>query len=407
MADLYGTLQQQQTQPQRRLNPSGQNLFGEQPSQPPAPASPDAPQRVTATPLQASPQQPSPQPPAPPAPALTPAPQMDPGQAAAAGLGWVPRDHPLYGTPGYVGSTPQSGGGATGGPAPAVPGVPGNVAPELKNPTQAPPPTTQATPAPQVGLGSTVDAPQGQPQNPQQQMQGMLRSSIMGLLNTNPNAVSMTDADIAPQSQAFRAAAERSEAKRRAETVHQAQRGGWGSSGGLDQRLDALSQQTGQAVGAHDAALLGQQQGARRQQLQQAIAAASQLGLADEANNLSRQLANLDASVQTRGQDIGVAQIGAQRDLANLDASTRIYLGDLSAQMQREGVSAQERMARLDAELRRHGIDTQGRLGELDAALRGQLGNRQIDLGYDQLGVNVGEIQARMNRDAVMAGLGG
>ncbi len=92
-----------------------------------------------------------------------------------------------------------------------------------------------------------------------------------------------------------------------------------------------------------------------------------------------------------------------QRDLGNLDASTRIYLGDLNAQMQREGYSTQERMARMDAELKRAGIDLQGRLGDLDAALR----NRQIDLGYDQLGVQVGTTQAQLNRDAVLAGLEG
>lgn len=326
---------------------------------------------------------------------------------------------------------PQAGQPAAGQPPAAaapLPGTPGTPAPALKNPQPAPTPSLQPSPAPAIGLGNTVDSPQpaagqrvtggglmaagpGQspaPQpNPQQQMQGMLRDSIMNLLGTNVTSASVTDADIAPQSRAFAAGAERAQAARRAEVVHAAQRGGWGNSGGLDQRLDALSQQTGQAIGANDAALIGQKLETRRQQLQTAIQAASSLGLADEANNLQRQLANLNAQVQTRGQDIGFAQIGAQRDLANLDAATRVYLGDLSAQMQREGYSTQERLAALDAELRRHGIDTQGRLGELDAALRAQLGNRQIDLGYDQLGVQVGDIQARMNRDAVLAGLGG
>lgn len=60
--------------------------------------------------------------PAPPPQGGTPAPQQDmtPAQAAAAGLGWVPRDHPLYGTPGFVGSTP-----AGGGAPPAPGGAPG------------------------------------------------------------------------------------------------------------------------------------------------------------------------------------------------------------------------------------------------------------------------------------------
>lgn len=342
---------------------------------------------------------------------------LTPADAAKQGLGWVDKNHPMYGKAGYVGSTPGSGG--TGQDPSATPGVPGAVSPGLKNPAPAPQTQMQPSPAPQVGLGNTLDgsasgsrvtapglqaagqSPSAQ-QTPQQQMQAQLRTSIMGLLGTNVNQASTTDADIAPQSQAFRAAAERSQAARRAETVHQAQRGGWADSGGLDQRLDALSQQTGQAIGANDAALIGQKLDARRAQLNSAIQAASQLGMADEANNLSRQLANLDASIQTRGQDITREQTSLQRDLGNLDASTRIYLGDLNAQMQREGYSAQERMAAMDAQLRRYGIDMQGRLGDLDAALR----NRQIDLGYDQLGVNVGEIQARLNREALLAGMG-
>lgn len=320
----------------------------------------------------------------------------------------------------------------------ATPGVPGNVATGLKNPSPAPQPTLQPSPSPQIGLGNTNDvmpSPQrvtgdplqaatpsmpgvsgtggapsggniaGQPaqQTPQQQMQGMLRSSIMGLLNTNVNSASVQDADLAPQSQAFAAAQQQAEAKLRAQAVHQAQRGGYGTSGGLDQRLDALTQQTGQAIGAHDAALIGQKLDTRRQQLNMALSQAQQLGMADEANNLQRQLANLDASVQTRGQDINARGQDLQSNLANLDASTRIYLGDLNAQMQQAGISAQERAAAMDAELRRYGIDMQGRLGDLDAALR----NRGLDLEYDRLGVNVAGMQQQMNRDAVLAGLGG
>lgn len=318
-------------------------------------------------------------------------------------------------------------GALPGSPAPATPGVPGAVDPALKNPSPAPATPLQPSPAPQIGLGNTVDAPPsggstritgpgllaagttpGQPaapaqQTPAQQMQAQLRTSIMGLLGTNVNQASVTDADIAPQSQAFAAAQDRYGAARRAEAVQAASRGGYANSGGIDQRLDALKQNTAQAVGANDAALVGQKLEQRRQQLNTALGLAQQMGLADEANNLQRQLANLNASIETRGQDITREQTGLQRELGNLDASTRIYLGDLNAQMQREGISAQERAARMDAELRRYGIDMQGRLGDLDAALR----NRQIDLGYDQLGVDVGQIQAQMNREAVLAGLGG
>ena len=317
------------------------------------------------------------------------------------------------------------GASPTGG---STPGMPGNVDPGLKNPSPAPAPSLQPSPAPQIGLGNTVDAqrpqvytggglqrvqgdplqaagqqPAPQQQTPQQEMQAQVRTSIMGLLNQNTNAASVTDADIAPQSQAFAAAANRQQAARRAELAQQASREGWANSGGFDQRLDALSQQTGQAIGQNDANLIGQKIEGRKQQLMTALAQAQQLGMADEANNLSRQLANLQAQVDTRGQDVTREQTGLQRDLGNLDASVRVYLGDLNAQMQREGLSSQERLQRMQNELSKYGIDMQGRLGDLDAALR----NRQIDLGYDQLGVDVASRQAELNRQALLAGMGG
>jgi hypothetical protein len=316
---------------------------------------------------------------------------------------------------------------APGAPAPsplATPGVPGAVAPALKNPAPAPATQMQPSPAPQIGDGGGQPVTGGglqrtqaaglQPAgaqapapNPQAEMQGMLRTSIMGMLGQNVNAASVTDADLAPQSQAFANAAQRSQAARRAELVHQASRGGYSDSGGVEQRLDLLSQQTGQAIGQHDANLIGSKLDARRQQLNTALEAAKQMGMADEANQLQTEIANLGARVDTRGQDINREGLQLQNNLANLDASTRIYLGDLNAQMQREGLSVQERTARMQSELQRYGIDMQGNLGMLDTALRSQLGNRQIDLGYDQLGVDVGEIQARMNRDAVIAGMEG
>lgn len=54
-----------------------------------------------------------------PAAAAPKAQPMTPGEAAAAGLGWVPPDHPLYGTPGFVGPPKAAA------PAPAAPQQPG------------------------------------------------------------------------------------------------------------------------------------------------------------------------------------------------------------------------------------------------------------------------------------------
>jgi hypothetical protein len=75
---------------------------------------------------------------------------MTPQEANAAGLGWVDKHNPNYGKTGFVGSTPgTSGAGNAGGSASAAAGVPGAVAPGLKNPSPSPTPALQPSPAPQ------------------------------------------------------------------------------------------------------------------------------------------------------------------------------------------------------------------------------------------------------------------
>ena len=382
---------------------------------------------------------------------------MTPGEANAAGLGWVDKNNPNYGKAGFVGSTPATGApapGAAGAPAPApspgsgTPGMPGVVDPALKNPAPSAAQPLQPSPSPQIGMGNTIDqtgqqrvqAPglqsadpyagmtreqyeqanpggvqhdmqyrgpggaSGQPPNPQAEMQNALRGQIMGMLGQNVNNASVTDADIAPESRAFAGAQERYGAARRAELAQQASHEGGG--GWLDQRLDKLSQDTGQAVGANDAALVARKLEGRKAQLQSAMQAAQAMGMAEEANNLQRQIQNLNAQVTTRGQDVSREQNQITQSLGNLDASTRIYLGDLNAKMQAEGLSSTERLAKMENEMKKYGIDVSGKLGMMDNALREMLGNKQIGLGYDQLGMDAAKTQAQMNRDAVMAGMG-
>jgi hypothetical protein len=52
-------------------------------------------------------------------------------------------------------------------------------------------------------------------------------------------------------------------------------------------------------------------------------------------------------------------------------------------------------------------LQLQAELGRGDLALRGELGRGQLGLGQDNLGFNYADLIARMNRDAVLAGLGG
>jgi hypothetical protein len=248
-------------------------------------------------------------------------------------------------------------------------------------------------------------------------MDAQVRARLLDLLGTDTNNISTTDADVAPQSRAFNAQVDREAQAQRAQALEEANVEGTSNSGATVNRLSALGMQAAQTKGANDANLIGQKQQQRIQQLQNAIQVASSLGMTQQANDLQRQLANLQAQVTMRGQDVTQAGQQIQVGLANLDTSSKLYLGQLNAQLQREGYSTQERLAALDAEVRKLGINTQGDLGQLDIALRQQLGVGQLNLGLlqtllsnnqanNQLGLSAAQIQALLNQNAVTFGGG-
>ncbi len=266
--------------------------------------------------------------------------------------------------------------------------------------------TTQTAVADSFGQGS------GDP------MQQAARAAILNLLGTDPNNVSTTDADVAPASRAYTAAVQREAQAQQAQLAEEANQEGTLNSGATQAAKSNIGMTAAQAIGSNDANLIGQKQQQRIQQLQTGIQVASSLGMQQEANDLQRQLANLQAGVTERGQDVTQAGQQLQTQLANLDTSSKLYLGQLSAQLQREGYSEQDRLAALDAEVRKLGINTQGDLGQLDIALRQQLGFGQLNLGLLQtllqnqqagnaLGFNIGQWQSILNQNTVNAGLGG
>jgi hypothetical protein len=303
-------------------------------------------------------------------------------------------------------------GPTTGGSTPTSQSLQGTTTPDgvyhfnmddAANPTTATPTGPVSTTAPPGSQGA-LDA--------------QVRQRLLEILGTDTNDVSTQDADLAPQSRAFNAQVDREAAAQRAQMLEQANAEGTSSSGATQAGLSNLGSQAAVAKGANDASLIGQKQQQRIQQLQNAIQVASSLGMTQQANDLQRQLANLQAQVTQRGQDVTVAGQQIQVGLANLDTSTKLYLADLNAKLQREGYSTQERLAQLDAEVRKLGINTQGDLGQLDIALRSQLGIGQLNLGLlstllsnnqanNQLGLSIAQIQALLNQQTVSAGLGG
>jgi hypothetical protein len=298
--------------------------------------------------------------------------------------------------------------------APSIPTGPAGGSPLPQATTHGGGPT--GTPAPDGGARQTVSDDFGQ--RPPDQMQASVRQALMGLLGTDVNNVAATDADIAPQSRAYAAAVQRETQGQRAQALEEAQQEGTLSSGATTGRLGAIGMTGAQAIGANDASLIGQKQQQRIDQLKTGIAVASSMGMAQEANDLQRQLGNLQARVTQRGQDVTAAGQQMQGQLANLDAASKTYLAQLNAQLQREGYGTQERLAALDAEVRKLGINTQGNLGQLDLALRQTLGTGQLNLGLLQtllsnnqannaLGFDIGKWSSILNSQAAGAGMGG
>jgi hypothetical protein len=365
------------------------------------------------------------------------------GGVQIAGGQWVPKNHPLAQQ--QPGGTATPGGGGTPAPAPPAPGAGPTTDPGVpQRPSAMPPsPPPAQTPAPQIPLGVPGQTPSQTPvtmpgipgQNGRVTAPGLIdasqqtvptgdpidaafRQQLLELLSRDPSNVSLADPDVAPQSAAFRAAQERSALKNRAGLMERASAEGIGDSEATRAAGRAIEQQAGQAIGANDAALLTQSMQARREQLNSALQIANARGMQREANDLQRQIANLDAQIQTRGQDISREGLEVQKQLASLDTNTKQYLADLDAQLRREGYSTQERLAQLDAKVRELGINTQGNIGQLEIALRRELGIGELNLGLlstllnnqqisNAQGIDVGKWESILNRDSLLAALGG
>jgi hypothetical protein len=228
-----------------------------------------------------------------------------------------------------------------------------------------------------------------------------MRQRLMELLGTDPTKASITDADLAPQADAYSAARERSRRQQQEASATSLGAMGLGSSGAADNARNTGFETAGRDVGAFNAGLVGEKLSQRRQTLEQAIQTATSLGMQEEAQNLSRQLANLNAQMGTMSLGQGKQGQALQGQIANLDAETKTYLSNLDADLRRQGYSTAERLASMDAELRRYGIDVQGNLGVLNAVI-GLIGqNQQNTQFYDTLGWDMGKFQSLLNQGLV------
>lgn len=252
-------------------------------------------------------------------------------------------------------------------------------------------PTGTTGTAPTVPLGNTV-------QNP---LNDLMRSRVLELLQTNPNGASITDADLAPQADAYAAARERSRRQQQNAVSERLGAAGSGSSGAADLALRQGFESAGQDTAAFNAGLVGEKLDTRRQMLENAIQVAAPLGMAEESANLQRQLSGVNAQLAT--MQLGATMQGQrlQERLANLDVQTRMNLANLDAQLRREGYGTTERLAAMDSELRRYGIDVQGNLGLLNAVIS-LMGMDQQNTQFNQnLAATLGMFGANYNNSLI------
>jgi hypothetical protein len=208
----------------------------------------------------------------------------------------------------------------------------------------------------------------GQQLNPAQQA---AQEAILRLLTNANRAVTLSDPEIQPVSDAYRSRAQRGVERTRNAIAERAGATGTAGSGGFDASLIGAVQSGNRDVAMFDSNLVRERLDQQRGELMFGIQQATQMGIAEAARDLQRQLAMLDATM--RQQDIDLRRTLGQGDL----------------------------------NLRSQGLGLQGYLGRGDLATRllGML--MQDEQFYSGLGLTAAQFQALLNQNAVLGLLNG
>lgn len=271
--------------------------------------------------------------------------EMSPQEAAAAGLGWVPPNHPLYGTPGFVGSSPaaQAPGQPQMAPRPAGGGMP--------NPNTAP----GGDPAP----GGGQEGPQD-PSNSRKQIDDILQGFLSGNLNQGivdrrvDNARDTLNKQRTSSSDTLGASL--------------AERGQLGSGAGESAQV-RLEQALGDDFAGEVNDIYANEAENADNRLAQALSTSAGLSIADAQNMIEKFKA------QTGRIDVeGNIALGNK----NSDRDYELGQGDLD--VRRKQTDNQGRSIDNDFALGNRGIDADLDLGHRKIDSDSQLGNRRIDV---------------------------
>lgn len=329
---------------------------------------------------------------------------MSPAEAAAKGLGWVPENHPLYGTKGFAGYTEPAA--AAPSPTPAGPAAPTSVPPPVApyvpppdipdatreaTPTLGPlvanPTTGEATHDPSVSMPA-LPSPAGAPDKvagPQSMdpaagtgaaatapttINDAFKKALLDRLN-KPIGVDPNDPIIKGQEDAFSLAQTRAKQRNREAMAGRMAQQGYLSdqagSGAFDQGLSNLEQQQGESEAAFNANLTGEELNKQRDDLYRYAALAGNQLSGEESRALQEKLANLDAQIRREAMAQQGGQFSQDLDLRKLLGEGQLGLG--------QG----------DLDLRKILGQGQINLGEGDLALRRMLGEGGLNLNLLQL----------------------
>lgn len=184
-------------------------------------------------------------------------------------------------------------------------------------------------------------------------IQSAYQDALLNVLGRSQQTPSLDDPTLKPQVEVFRAQEQRNQERQRRAAAERAAASGTNQSGYLDDTIMRGIQDQGFNTARFNAGLLGNEMDKRRQELQAGLQLASATGNAEAARELQERLAQVSAS------------------------------------MQQQGLSLQDRLGRGDLGLR---------------LMQSLMGNNQF---YDQLGINTAMGQEGLNQRALQIILGG
>lgn len=191
----------------------------------------------------------------------------------------------------------------TGGPAASAPV---SSIPAVSQPTYLQPLTSQTVAGTLAAKGAAQETP----------LQAAARERLLGLLNRKPPSAEELAAG--PESAAYRLGAQRNAERETADLAERASYEGWSGpqSGAYQTGLAGINQRRGEGEAGFLGSLMTQRIESERQDLQFAIQIAMSQGQFDQAQQLQRELADLDAILRRE-------QLGFNYDALQLGANER------------------------------------------------------------------------------------